>query len=691
MPPSHFHAIVRTGCLVSLAAAGPAAAQNWNDPEVAQLVRRAIVVREASAPDSALATYRSKAHGLIFYQVQTGAGFPDPPRIAKADELEVQVYWQAPDLGKQRIVAWRSEPYLPIEVNYHRDHLGIVTNNFGPRIRIGEGDEVLDAIHPLSVEGLADYDYSILDTLTIRTGAHPLQVRAVQVRPRSMDRALVVGTLYLEESSAALVRFEFSFTPRAYRQREVEDISVLLEQSLFEGKWWLPYFQRIEIRRRSARFDLPIRTIIQSRWEIGDYEFGVEFPAYLREAPEYGGLVAPAPDTGQWGASLRAAAEGAEPFDRREFEELKTRARSLLGLAVLEGLPRGSLGTPALSELARVNRVQGLAVGFALGMRFDGGWEARGSIGFGLSDHRVTASLGGALTRGANYWSAEARRTIRDIGDEPVVSGVVNSFLAQESGIDLGSYLLGEDIGVGYRRRLASRWTFDLAARFERTSSVATTARPIRREYQPNPELGSGSYWLGRTAFTFGSRGALDRSDLKATLGIEGGVGESQYLRLTFRSDGSVPLGSGLGHLRLRTLAGLATSGLPRSRSFTIGGRGTLPAERFRGYGGRRVATALLEWRIPIPVPSIGLGPFANTGNRAILAPLFGVGWAGGAIEGLPWGSSLGARPVAGVAAELIHGLLRFELARPLRQVTGEAGAQLRLTVDISPEWWPIL
>lgn len=678
------------GCLLPLLPASAALAQSWNDRDVAQLIRRAIVVREASAPDSALTTYQSKAHGFVFYLVQTGPGFPDPPRVAKADELQVQVYWHAPDQGKQRIVDWRTQNYLPIDVNYHRDHLGIVTNNFGPRIRIGEGDEVLDAIHPLSVEGLAEYDYSIFDTLTIRTGARgELDVLAVQVRPRDMQRALVVGTMYLERSSAALVRFEFSFTPAAYRQKEVEDISVLLEQSLFEGKWWLPYAQKIEIRRRSARFDLPIRTIIQSQWEIGDYEFGGEFPGYLLEAPEFGGLVTPARDTGQWGASLRSVTEGAQPFDRREFDELKTRAQSLLALQVLEGLPRGSFGTPALSELARVNRVQGLAVGFALGMRFNGGWEARGSIGYGMSDHRVTASLGAGLTRGANYWTVEARRIIRDIGDEPVVSGVVNSFLAQESGIDLGSYLLGEEVGLGYRRRVAPRWTLDLATRFERTTSVETTAHPVRRDYQPNPELGSGSYWLARTALTFGSRGSLDRSDLKASLGLEGGVGESSYARLTFRSDGSVPLG-GVGHLRLRTQAGLATAGLPKSRSFTIGGRGTLPAERFRGYGGRRVAAMLLEWRIPVPAPAIGLGPFASTGNRATLVPLFGVGWAGGPIEGLPWASSEGARPVAGIAVELIHGLVRFEFARPLRNVAGE-GAKFRLTVDISPEWWPIL
>ncbi|MGQ0703400.1 MAG: hypothetical protein ACT4PM_09755 [Gemmatimonadales bacterium] len=660
-------------------------AQSWNDREVGQLIHRAILVRETPSTDTSLTTYRSRAHGFVFYLVQTGPGFPDPPRVAKADELNVEVYWRAPGTSKQRIVDWRDANYLPIQTGYHRDHLGIVTNNFGPLIRIGEGDEVRDAVHPLSIEGIPEYDYAITDTLELRTLRGELEVLAVQVRPRDMERSLVVGTLYLERQSAALVRFQFSFTPAAYRDQEVEDISVLLEQSLFEGKWWLPWHQEVEVRRRPAVVDFPIRSIIKGRWDIGEYEFGIPFPAELLVAPEFGGLTRPARDTGQWGAPLRAAAEAAEPFDRREFDELKTQAQELLALQVLEGIPRRRFGAPALSELARVNRVQGLAVGFALGYRFDGGWEARGAIGYGLSDRRVTASLGGGLTRGSSSWSLEARRAIRDTGDEPVVSGVINSFLAQEAGIDLGSYLLAEEIGVGYRHRFAPRWTLDLAGRFERTSSVETTARAIRNEFQPNPALGSGSYWLGRAALTLRSRGALDRSDLKATVGIEGGIGETEYLRLSFRSDGSVPVG--FGHLRLRTVAGLATAGLPKSRSFTIGGRGTLPGEQFRGYGGRRAIAAQLEWRIPVPVPAVGLGPFATTGNRATLAPMFGIGWAGGAIEEVPWTSSEGARPIIGVAAELLHGLVRFEFARRLR---GE-DRRFRLTVDLSPEWWPIL
>jgi hypothetical protein len=675
--------------LLLLLLPGALPGQTGNDPQVGQLIRRAILLRESPPSDTTLRHYRSRAHGFVFYLVQFGVGFPDPPRMAKADELDVEVYWEPPDQSKQRIVAWRDETFLPQTMRYHRDHLGIVTNNYGPIIRIGEGDEVRDAVHPLSLEGLDEYDFALGDTVTLRTPKGPIDVLEVQVKPRSMERPLVVGTLYLERTTAALVRFQFSFTPAAYRDSEIQDISVVVEQSLLEEKWWLPYRQQIEIRRRASLFEFPLRAIIRGTWEIGDYDFDVATPADLRAAPEFGGLAAPAPDSARWTTPLRVSAEAAEPFDRREFDELKSNAEALVSGRILEGLPRSRVGTTAVSDLIRVNRVQGLAFGFGVGQLFNGGYLVRGSIGYGLADRRVTAGIQVGVVRGASEWTADAKRTVRDFGDEPVVSGVVNSMLAQEAAIDLGSYLLGEEVGLGFRHRLDSRWSMELATRFERSSSVATAASAVRNSYEANPALGSGSYVLGRASFTLAPRGSLDRSDLRARLTIEGGVGPTEYLRIALRSDGSVPIP--VGHLRLRTTAGWASSGLPKARSFAIGGRGTLPAERFRGYGGRTVLATQLEWRLSVPVPSIGLGPFASTGNRAILAPFVGVGWAGGAIEGVDWQPTDGvARPVVGIALELLQNLLRLELGTALRDPPGGT-RQLRLTVDVSPEWWPIL
>src|ERR1041385_7446661 len=235
---------------------------------------------------------------------------------------------------------------------------------------------------------------------------------------------------------------------------------------------------------------------------------------------------------------------------------------------------------PAPDAGARVSRVQGLALGLGGGLRLNGGYDLRGTLGYGLSDRRITVALAGTVTRGATEWTFDSRRAIRDFGAEPVVSGIDNSLLAQEAGKDLGDYILAEEIGVGLRRHLDPRWTLELAARGERSSSVATAASPVRNEYRANPALGSGSYWLGRTVISLAPRGALDRADLKLRLALEGGaaaIGGSSYVRASFRSDGSVPIP--VGHLRLRTIAGWGSRELPKARGFVIGGRGTLPAE----------------------------------------------------------------------------------------------------------------
>ena len=79
----------------------------------------------------------------------------------KADELALEVYWRAPNLSKQRIVGRRDTLLLPTDIDYHRDHLGIVQNNFPDFIRLGEGDEVRDVPHPLSPAGLHEYDFAI--------------------------------------------------------------------------------------------------------------------------------------------------------------------------------------------------------------------------------------------------------------------------------------------------------------------------------------------------------------------------------------------------------------------------------------------------------------------------------------------------------------------------------------------------
>src|SRR5204863_268949 len=77
------------------------------------------------------------------------------------------VYWRAPASSKQRVIGWRDQAQLPTDINYHRDHFGIIQNNFGAALRLGDGDEVRDVPHPLSSAGPDIYDFALGDTTTI--------------------------------------------------------------------------------------------------------------------------------------------------------------------------------------------------------------------------------------------------------------------------------------------------------------------------------------------------------------------------------------------------------------------------------------------------------------------------------------------------------------------------------------------
>src|SRR5207302_10437399 len=67
----------------------------------------------------------------------------------------------------------------------------------------------------------------------------------------------------------------FNFTPRSYLDRQLEDVSIVLDNALWEQRYWLPYRQEIEIRRRATWLDVPARGIIRARWEIDGYVFNV--------------------------------------------------------------------------------------------------------------------------------------------------------------------------------------------------------------------------------------------------------------------------------------------------------------------------------------------------------------------------------------------------------------------------------
>ncbi|MFI5230817.1 MAG: hypothetical protein ACHQWU_17245, partial [Gemmatimonadales bacterium] len=418
--------------------AGSAGAQSWNDPRSRALVERATLRRAQQLADTGLTDYQATAHGYVTFLAQLGEGFPTPPKIIKADELELEVYWHAPNLSKQRIVGRRDTLLLPTDIAYHADHLGIIQNNFPSVIRIGEGDEVRDVPHPLSPAGLGDYDFALTDSFAIGSGSQRISVYEVKVRPKDDRQPRVVGAVYIDPSEGQVVRMNLSFTHAAFLDASLEELSVVLENRLVAGRFWLPSRQEIEIRRSGTWLDYPARGIIRGRWEIGDYQFQTNLGIGLFAGPE---IVQSPPAQLQkyhWtGAILDSLPPDVRAATEEDVKRVQDEARALVRAQALSRAQHVTLSARNISDFVRYDRVEGLALGDGLSKQFGGGFTAtvRGRYGFDDRNGKGSASLAWQSGSGVTV-RAFGLRDFRDAGDVAERSGAINSLAAQEFGSD---------------------------------------------------------------------------------------------------------------------------------------------------------------------------------------------------------------------------------------------------------------
>lgn len=671
-------------CALTLCLLVPAAAQSWNDSAAVALAEGAILRRSVVAVDSALRDYRARAHGFVFFLGQFGDG-GSPPRLIKADQLELEVYWKAPGQSKQRIIGWRDRADLPTDISYHIDHLGIVQNNFGPVIRLGDGDEVKDVPHPLSPGAPARYDYAMGDTTTIVLADRNVRVATLRVRPRSAGVAAIAGTLYLDLETADLVRMAFSFTPASYVDAQLEDVSIVLENALWDGRFWLPFRQEIEIRRRATWLDIPVRGIIRGRWEVNAYEINTDLSEPWFAGPEI--VAAPRADRDRYpwsGPIADAIQDVAEPVRREDLAAVRSEVARVAGNRVLSGLRPRRLGARRLSDLIRANRVQGLTLGSGVVWRLGGTSEGRALAAYATATGRPTGSL--TLGHAAGSWRVEGSvyRDVRDVSDAPIVAPLVNSFAAQEFGDDYGDYYRADGGHLTLRRALGARGEGALTLTRETLRSLAVRATPAQGTFRANPPLGGRNVSVARLAVRRRSGGFAVRRDWNAEAALELGAsdGAGAYARVAASAQALVPLGA--TRLVLRAEGGAATATLPPHRAFVMGGRGTLPGEDFRRFGGRRAALGHVEWRVPIHGLTLGMGAFARVPTSLTIAPFVAAGWTNYPVAGGPWIRTGDPRVTAGIAVEWL-GLIRVEMGYGVQR------NRVSVLFDVTRDFWPIL
>jgi hypothetical protein len=663
----------------------------WNDARAIDLAQRATGRRTAQLADTTLHDYSAKARGYVTFLAQAGEGLSEPPKVVKADELGLEVFWRSPDQSKQRILGRRDTLLLPTDINYHRDHLGIIQNNFPDIIRLGDGDEVLDVPHPLSPRGMADYDYRVADSLSIRLADRRIDVVQLDIRPKNDRLPRAVGAVFVERATAQVVRMAFSFTRVALKDKALEDVSVILENGLIEDRYWLPRRQQIEIRRSGTWLEFPFRGIIRGRWEIRDYDVNTNLPESLFGGDE----IVDAPADRKAGFTFSGALLDGLPPDVRSVSDADVRAvqdaaRELVRAQALQRARGTALQARSLSDFVRVNRVEGLALGIGAAQRIGAGIRVGANARFATADQRVrgAAALSWERASGAAL-SVTASRGLGEIGLVPEVSATRNTLAAQEFGSDWTSPFERRQLvlRVDLPPLLDRRWRVSAEAALESHRGAVVRAAPSRGRYEVTPSVAASEFT--RLSATVRRPTALSwfgteiAAQVTADALTERGVAR-RFGRLA--ADLNVQRPIGRDRLVLRTIAGLALGAdVPVQYETWLGGPTTLPGLGFHDMRGRTGISQRVEWQHGVRGPRIPLGRYGTVPGEIVLAPFAVVAYS----------DTLSVQPVAvqqhrlqpalGIGAIGLFNLIRVDVARGLRS------GRWTMSIDVTRDFWSVL
>src|SRR5690606_1718951 len=232
----------------------------------------------------------------------------------------------------------------------------------------------------------------------------------------------LVGSIFLDRASAAIVRMSFTFTPASYVDRRLDYIHVALDNGLWDGRYWLPHEQRVEIRRQTPVLDFPVGGVIRGVMSIGEYRFNQAIPdAFFRGAP-----VVALPEsmrrehpfgTGLFDGLDEEGLAGAAAPGQLDLEALRREAIRLVGRRRLSGLPRLRLHLPGASAAARYDRAEGAFAGAGLSYALTPGLFLEATGGYATATDRASGSVALNAPVGRTTWRLGLHaRAIRDLG-----------------------------------------------------------------------------------------------------------------------------------------------------------------------------------------------------------------------------------------------------------------------------------
>ena len=591
---------------------GGDSARGWNSPRALELIERARIRRELPRGDSALRNYTADARGHVYFYLDRRD--TNERTLVKTDQIALELYWAAPDLAKQRIVGLRDESRLPNRMRYHLDHLTVVQNGFGDLIRVGDGDEVRDVPHPAAPGSTNVYDFQLADSMTLDlAGSPPVRVYEINVRPKRTDAPGLVGSIFIEQSAGDIVRMTFTFTPASYVDRRLDYINISLDNGLWQGRYWLPNEQFVQIRRQVPELDFVAGAVIQGRFRIFNYAFNRDLPRTLF----LGRAVEAVPEEQRrafnFEEDLYAGLELEGLAEPPQVEDLRAEAVRLLRNRRLTGLPPLRLNVPNASAVARHNRAEGTYLG-------------AGATWVPGNNTRFDATFGYALGLQKPELTLEARREIknssalgvrgyynepRDIGIRSDVPGVLNT-AAGWFGRDYTDLYFADGGELEFSSRFGNtRATLSLGAEAHRSRFNSIVASVGSDEDRPPFPADKGTLVFARGTLELP---LLERTRTSIRLGVASEAGafgfdaracplgdpsceaaDGPFSRTIASVTAAYEPGDRAADVTLRISGGALLGDAPIQKYFFLGGVGTIPGHIYRGMIGRRFALAELE------------------------------------------------------------------------------------------------
>lgn len=676
--------------------------------------------------DSTLYDYRSRLNTLV--SVAFTSDPLAPPKLLVASELASEVAWQRAGglqvtmLGQRYVTSFGPEAEAGLDFS----RPWFVATAPGDSLRLLGGIDIPNraAVHPFAAGAERYYTYESGDTVTLFVADRQIDLIEVQVTPTRGDEALVVGSLWVDAASGDLGGMQIRFVGRRLWDggdegsewaNRILSVSASMQQGLWEGRYWLPYRQEVELMVRIpfiGSFALPIifrnefdRYLINTGQPIawaspdsmraGDdpsttYDQGatvwlragheperLELPdsahgsgAYprrdatqVRAGSAEGGweIIRPPDDTlltyDEWERPLETPAS---ELTLPSAEDLERRARALSNDIV----GRKLLVTQydRLPDMIRYNRVESLASGFAV--RYDiprrAFWSLGAGVSFGLADLEPKGRLD-------IRYDAPSRRVELVGFSELHVAGLALSDRKRAFGNSLRAFFLGRDDADYYRASGAAlmldrRWNwlrgrlglgFEDHRSVDKNTDIAIPGLWQDSVFPLNPPADEGTFWRGDAEAIFYLGDWTRPTDrVQLTLGLEAGSGPDSLDYVQPRAGLEAKFDiSDLASLALIARGGWSDGDVPVQRQWRIGS-----IETVRGFThGTQRGDAYWTGRIEL------------AHIRPIWRPVIfaDFGWAGD-VGDWPGGGSRGdVLWSAGGGISLLNGFFRAELVFP--------------------------